>query len=384
MNKKNILVTDLSTIVAGSQKVTFNIIDGLHDKGFNLHVLCRRKESDVKKFYSRYSKNYFILDNLIEVIFGTGSFSLKKLSFFKKLKISFLVFMLNIQVLLTAIINKTKIIYCYDPKGIIASALFTKILGFKIIWHLHGELNFGKKINTILCNLSTKIIVPSQYIHEKIKEYKDSTIIYNGFNFPPINKFSFEKPKDEELIRLIFIGTLTPQKGLHTIIQSLSKINSKNKYIINIIGDFISNDNNYKNYLNCLIEKLPDNISIIFHGWVNDPYPYIVKSDVLLFPSIKKGSIQYENSSITFSSSEALPTVIIEALAMNIPVIATNIAGTKEIITSPNYGTIIDDFLEINLDTVINNLLINKNINTKNIREKFYLETMLNKIEILF
>ncbi|HBI3648277.1 TPA: hypothetical protein K3891_003727, partial [Proteus mirabilis] len=162
MNKKNILVTDLSTIVAGSQKVTFNIIDGLHDKGFNLHVLCRRKESDVKKFYSRYSKNYFILDNLIEVIFGTGSFSLKKLSFFKKLKISFLVFMLNIQVLLTAIINKTKIIYCYDPKGIIASALFTKILGFKIIWHLHGELNFGKKINTILCNLSTKIIVPSQ------------------------------------------------------------------------------------------------------------------------------------------------------------------------------------------------------------------------------
>lgn len=384
MNQKNILITDLSTMVAGSQKVTFNIIDGLHNKGFNLHILCRKKDSDVKKFYSRYNKSYFILDNLIDITFGTGNFSLKDISFFEKINILFLILILNIQVLLTAIKNKTKTIYCYDPKGIIVSAIFTKIFGFKIIWHLHGELIFGKKINTILCNFSTKIIVPSKYIHESIKEYKNSTIIYNGFNFPLMNKFNFEKLKNEQSIRLIFIGTLTPQKGLHTLIQSLSKIKSKNKYTLNVVGNYINNLNDYKNYLNHLIKELPDNISIVFHGWVSDPYPYIVKSDILLFPSIKKGSIQYENSSITFSSSEALPTVIIEALAMNVPVIATNIAGTNEIITSPSCGTIIDDFLEVSLDTVIDNLLINKNINIKNIREKFCLETMLNKIVNLF
>ncbi|MDC9596813.1 glycosyltransferase family 4 protein [Xenorhabdus anantnagensis] len=375
----NILFVDLSTIISGAQKVTLNIVSNLYKKNRKIHILCRKLDQGISKEYKTFSHKHYSHEHLIKSVFGTGNFSLKNTNFFNKVKLIYLILILNIQTIYFTKRLKCNTIYCYDPKGLIASCLLSRLFKIKVIWHLHGELNYSHKLNRILCKIPDTIIVPSKYIQKSIRKYRFSHVVYNGFDFNNKRKSNIV---NKNSIQLLYAGTLVPHKGLHNVLEALSKIKNNKQYLLRVLGAPIGKvGDKYLEKIKNDVRQLPPNIKVEFHGWVNDVSDFIEKSDITLFSSIKEGELILDNEIVNFKSSEALPTIIIESLSLGIPVISTNIAGVKEIMTRNNDGIIIEDFLTIDIAECIDYCLNHCLVNPNKIISKFNINSMIHELE---
>ena len=135
---------------------------------------------------------------------------------------------------------------------------------------------------------------------------------------PAVKEINF----DENYFRFIFIGRVVSNKGVNELIESFNLLSSKyEKVKLNILGrleeklDPISNDS---------IDIIESNNKIKFYGYQDDVRTFLNKSDCLVLPTYREG----------------FPNVLLQALAMKVPVIATDINGCNEIVVS-NYNGIL-------------------------------------------
>ena len=121
----------------------------------------------------------------------------------------------------------------------------------------------------------------------------------------------------------VFIGRLVNDKGLGELADALRKLEDEKLEIkLLLIGEIDGEDDALaKDKLNYL--KHSKNIKYI--GVQSDIRPYLMASDVLVFPSYREG----------------FPNVPLEAGALGLPAIVTNINGSNEIIEDGVNGKII-------------------------------------------
>jgi glycosyltransferase involved in cell wall biosynthesis len=239
-----------------------------------------------------------------------------------------------------------------------------------------------KWLMIILC---TEIIVPSKAIADSLGEVNKVRVIYNGFNLP---KPSYVKPQNVQK-KILFLGTPHPHKGVHNLIEAISileqELDSKD-IILNVFGQFENSTDDYKQVIDNKLKKIKS-IKVEFKGWTTNAEKEIFTSDLLVFPSVIEQKLELGGEVKTIKSSEALPTVLIESLAMGVPVVATNTPGVSEILTSPNDGIIIDESTPVEIAKAIK-LILNKTDdfqpNTEHVIEKFSLDAMNNQLLKIF
>lgn len=122
-----------------------------------------------------------------------------------------------------------------------------------------------------------------------------------------------------ELIHLIYIGRISPEKGLIEFIHAFKNISDPQLYVVTILGDGPTK----KEAMN-LTEKLGLS-QFSFKGFVSNPGAYLVKADVLIMPSLTEG----------------LPMTLIESLAVGVPVIANDVGAISELVQSNFNGKLI-------------------------------------------
>lgn len=121
----------------------------------------------------------------------------------------------------------------------------------------------------------------------------------------------------------IFVGRLVKDKGINELVAAfLNLANSNSKVSLLLVGPFESS----------LDPLLPETLSQIEHhqriysvGYQNDVRSYFSISDALVFPSYREG----------------FPNVVMQAGAMGLPAIVTDINGCNEIIENEVNGLII-------------------------------------------
>ena len=131
-------------------------------------------------------------------------------------------------------------------------------------------------------------------------------------------------------IIFIFIGRLVNDKGLRELADAMRKLENENLEIkLLLIGEIDGEDDALaKDKLNYLMQS--KNVKYI--GVQSDIRPYLMASDVLVFPSYREG----------------FPNVPLEAGALGLPAIVTNINGSNEIIQDGVNGRIIQAPLDNN------------------------------------
>lgn len=267
--------------------------------------------------------------------------------------------------------NKVEVILTHTIHCFPLIRIVTYLTGIRSIiyfkWVYTGPI-IGKFNSWGLNGLSKMIAINpfvSNYWLNQLHKKKGMVCIPDGTTFEVIENSTSYRNK---IKKLLFFGRIYEGKGLHLIIESISKIKGLN---LTVLGDFQEPNSEYENYISNLICENGLENRVKMRGRVKNVSSYIQDSDLVVVPSV---------------IDDAQPLAILEAIAQNCPVIAANIGGIPDIFSGnefwmfePNTKSIISKLNEIVLMNVSE-----RNFKLQKLRKKVALKyNILNTQQIL-
>lgn len=208
----------------------------------------------------------------------------------------------------------------------------------KIILHLHNDyLNTETKNGQEIINNCDEIWAVSNFIKNRVEEinYKKIKVnlLYNTIDVTAIKKELTKEDKNKLKQKLnienefvfLYTGRLMKEKGVKELIIAFNELNKRYDKIKLLIVGGTKNLTDKDKYQAEIYELGKANKNIIFTGYINsnEIYKYYKISDAQVVPSI---------------CNEAFGLIVLEGIAANLPIIASNSGGIVEILgTSGNY-----------------------------------------------
>jgi len=246
------------------------------------------------------------------------------------------------------------------------------------IFHLHGlDANFLKRyrLSRIVFNNAAHLYIAiSQQIRSDLKELgiPENKVIYlpNG-----IDTELFHPTDSREDNLIIFVGRISPEKGLHILLKALNHLETSIRLVV--IGPFW--DSNYYQDIRKLAEteKTRGKHKIEFLGALDlkDVISWYQKASILVLPSF----------------SEGLPVVVLEALSCETSVIATSVGGIPDIVKDLENGLLFPPGNPHKLAEEIQYLLNDRTLRDrlgregrKRMIENFSLDTAVDRLNKLY
>jgi len=257
---------------------------------------------------------------------------------------------------------------------------FTKI---PVVTHMRLSIT-EKRIKNYLLKYADKIICVSNKSAENFKnwKYKEEKVvtIYNGIDLNIFNenikgdRIRREFNLTENDILITYIALISPRKMQHITIQSAKEVLKKFpncKFLI--IGEHSPREVDYINGLKEMVRGYED--KIIFTGFRRDIPEICAASDINLL----------------ISSDEGFGRVILEAGAMGVLTIGTNIGGIPEVIEDNKTGLLIPPNNSEKLTETILQLIENPTLRQmfgnnarERIRTQFSIQTHTLQIQNLY
>lgn len=260
--------------------------------------------------------------------------------------------------------EKPVIVHSITPKAGLLSMLAGKMAGVPVRMHTFTGLIFPSKsglmqrilikTDQLLCWAATDVYPEGNGVRKDLLRYKITSkplkVLANGnvngidttyFNpdfFSAQNKKTFRQELhiSENTFVFIFVGRLVGDKGINELVRAFRKLNSTGKQRSKLLlaGPFERELDSLHPETEREIRENPDILSV---GYQPDVRPYFSIADALVFPSYREG----------------FPNVVLQAGAMGLPSIVTDINGCNEIIVEGKNGTIIPPKDANTLETVM-------------------------------
>jgi glycosyltransferase involved in cell wall biosynthesis len=165
-----------------------------------------------------------------------------------------------------------------------------------------------------------------------------------GVDNSEIKKLMEELNLSERNIMITFIGRLVSEKGILELLEAFNNIEANNVKLL-IVGD-IDQGCRDKRTKNLIVSKYRDYENIIFTGFREDINNILYITDIFCLPSYREG----------------MPITIIEAMAMECAVIATDIRGCREEVIDGKTGFLVKpqsvSDIQIKLEKLISNSML--------------------------
>jgi colanic acid/amylovoran biosynthesis glycosyltransferase len=176
--------------------------------------------------------------------------------------------------------------------------------------------------------VATETDFSTQYLQSKFPESAGKIHrVYNGLNLQPFR----EAQPGTGSLEIIAIGRLIPKKGFEGLVRSCNILVSKGLQLhCRIVGAGPEHVP-----LRQLIDQLALGKFVELTGPKAQPeiVELLAQSNLFVFPAVEDGTGDRDN----------LPTVIVEAMASGLPVVATGIGGIREIVTHQANGLIVPE-----------------------------------------
>ncbi len=279
--------------------------------------------------------------------------------------------------------EKPLIVHTHTPKAGVVGMLAGKLAGVPIRMHTVAGLPLletgGLKrrildwVEAFTYSLATKVYPNSSELKKIIidLDYAKASKLKvlgkgssNGIDTAYFDPSLFDTESDIELKKeigipesdfiYIFVGRLVSEKGIDELVLSFDQLQKKKPDIsLLLVGPFEEELDPLDPQVLNIIESHP---KIFTTGYQPDVRPYFSISDVLSFPSYREG----------------FPNVVMQANAMGLPAIVSNINGCNEIIENGMNGIIIPvknkKHLEQAMDKILDDSLMRSKL-TQNARQ---------------
>ena len=231
----------------------------------------------------------------------------------------------------------------------------------KFIWNLIGTLYPRVVILAFLPLI--KLAFLRVFVSKKLVSYyfgkSNDKVIYEPVDTDKFNSNRVNVNELETLRKALFIhqstpvvgfvGFISPAKGLEYLIKSIKLVKEKNCEIkLVIVGDVPYSQVAYYLKLKNLVHELGLDEDVIFAGYVkHEKVPLILSLfNVFVLPSRHEGT----------------PVCILEAMAMERPVIASDVGGVSELVINGVTGILVSPRNETQLAESIVHLVKNKEL----------------------
>ena len=159
------------------------------------------------------------------------------------------------------------------------------------------------------------------------KNHVETFCIYNPIDVNEILKKSkqaldqYQHIESQEYKKLVFIGRLSKEKNIDLALDALKIRKFKEDYKLYIIGT-----GEEESHLKEKVFELGLSERVYFLGFQDNPYKYL----------------KYADGLVLSSSVEGFPSVLVEALVLGVPIVATDCrTGPSEIITNCTVGELV-------------------------------------------
>jgi len=292
--------------------------------------------------------------------------------------------------------EKPLIVHSITPKAGLLSMVAAKLAGVPIRLHTFTGLIFPSRkgnmqkllifMDKIVCFCATNIYPEGQGVKNDLINYnitkKPLKIVangnVNGIDTAYFNPENFTTQQNEDLKNsldiqpndfvFIFVGRLVGDKGINELVAAFKKVQSQKSKVESQDENLLLNsahskfkiqnsklllvgplETNLDPLLPVTLVEIETNPNIISVGFQKDVRPYLAISNCLAFPSYREG----------------FPNVVMQAGAMGLPSIVTNINGCNEIIVEGQNGTIIPVKDTEALYRAMTKMVVNENYRTQ-------------------
>lgn len=264
--------------------------------------------------------------------------------------------------------EKPQIVHSITPKAGLLCMLAAKFAGVPIRMHMFTGLLFPTmkgfsqkffiKMDQLLCWAATNIYPEGNGVKQDLINYnitsKPLKVLANGnVNGIDLDFFSPKQISEDQKYQLrnelnfgpqdfvfVFVGRLVGDKGINELVDAFKSFDNSNVKLL-LVGPLELKQDPIKE---ATIKEITNNKNIISVGSKSDVRPYLAISDVLVFPSYREG----------------FPNVVLQAGAMELPCIVTNISGCNEIIEEGKNGIIIPPKNKLAIANAMNFVIENK------------------------
>jgi colanic acid/amylovoran biosynthesis glycosyltransferase len=346
----------VSEFPALSETFILGQITGIIRAGHSVEIFaktgknCLKEHSDITKYNLKKHAHYFPEMPANKTIRILKALWLGMINFYKSPALIIRAFNLKrfktvrqVYTLIPFLGKKFDLIHChFGPNGIIGTDL--KLIGLpgKLITSFYGyDLSAyvqqqGKNIYRMLFSWGDSFIVICEQMREVLVNLgcPDERIIKLHLSVS-VSDFSYRQRCQPEsgLIEILSVARLTEKKGLEYAVRAIAKISKAHpayQFRYRIAGD-----GSLRGTLEAIIRELDMQNRIQILGWKNDEEVRLLynQAHIFLLPSITA-----ENG-----DQEGTPTVLLEAQAAGLPVIATRHAGIPEIVAADKSGFLVPE-----------------------------------------
>lgn len=192
------------------------------------------------------------------------------------------------------------------------------------VWNRRRQYLPLKLLDTVVYSRFVKIVAVSDAVARALIEWLPHlrprlVTIPNGVPVSAVVDIRSRRDRGEEL-RLLFAGSLTHKKGIDLLIEAISQLQHRNLQLV------IAGEGSQRSMLEELVVSGQLGRQVSFVGPRDDLPDFMEWADCLIVPSRWEG----------------LPMVILEAMSVGLPVIATSVGGIPEVIEDGVNGWLVE------------------------------------------
>jgi spore coat protein SA len=253
------------------------------------------------------------------------------------------------------------IVWCHSQIFILA-ALEAEIhsKGAKVIYHAHSSLKPYSVHTQFRLFKADAIVFVSEAIRQKALRLapglKRTLAIHNGVNHDLFFPKSRGPAGRGEIPKLLFVGRLNPEKGIHILVDAIKILNGRNRNVAcRVVGSAFSGGTKPTPFVNSLLKSAPSNITFVGYRVQTEIAAEYRGADILCCPSV---------------FDDPFPGVPLEGMASGLPIVATCVGGIPEMATEGGF-VLVEPNSALQLANALDKLIQDEGLRSKLASEGF-------------
>jgi sugar transferase (PEP-CTERM/EpsH1 system associated) len=221
------------------------------------------------------------------------------------------------------------VLHTHNPSPHLQGALAAWAAGVPVLVHTkHGRNYVDRPVSVMLnrfaASLSNCVVAVSEDAAQVARDIErvpaaKVRIVHNGVD---VERFGYRKPRAaDNSCRAVTVARLDPVKDQASLLRAVRLVVDKNPaFSLDVVGDGPSRPE-----LESLRAALGLDGRVIFHGVQDDVEPFLADADFFVLSSL----------------SEGIPLTLLEAMAVGLPAVATDVGGNREVVVSGETGYLV-------------------------------------------